>query len=95
MHLFETSQGFVFAFGFNMNERKPDIHMVSWCDPEAKEWLPATTNQAGWQVFQFPINPEFVRELPAGIVAYQPGRCLEFSYTGHPFIWSVTVLQPK
>lgn len=89
MKLVKTKNGFVFAFGFDMLERKPNPRMVCWCDQKTGEWEPKTDNEAGFNCLSFNVAPEFIQELgPNRMVAYQPGVMLELNYCGAPFIWS-------
>lgn len=81
----------IVAFGFNMQKREPDPHVISWCDPSG-EWEPQATNQAGWNILPYFIVPEFILEHGDKIIAYQPGRCIVMHYTGDPFVWSFTTM---
>ncbi len=93
MKLFQHSQGFIVAFGFDMVGRRPAPRLISWCDPVTKEWELATTNQAGTMSLSFAIDPEFVRECDGKIIAYQPGKCIEMVYIGQPYVFSFRTLQ--
>ena len=95
MKLFESSKGFVFAFGFDMLNRRPDTKIVQWCDPVSKQWGVGLDNEASEMVLDFDVEPEFVREADGRIVAYQPGLCLEFTYVGYPMIWEIKVLKAE
>jgi hypothetical protein len=95
MKLFETSQGFVFSFGFNMETRKPDRRHIAWCDPTTKNWEIGPTNQAGTIELQFEIDPEFVKEINGDVIVYQPGVCIEFYYVGSPVIWRCRVMRAE
>lgn len=96
MKLFKTSQGFVISFGFDMTERKPSPHVIAWCDPQTSEWETKATNTAGYNVMPFDVEPEFVHEIGRGkVVAYQPGKLIEMTFVGGPFIWTFNVLQPE
>lgn len=92
MILFKTAQGFIFAFGFDMVERRPAPHLISWCDPVSWVWGPTEINLAGTMQMSFDVEPEFVRECSGTIVAYQPGKCIELQYVGTPFVWSIRTL---
>jgi hypothetical protein len=94
MRLFETSQGFIFSFGFDMKARKPRRRHVAWCDPGTKDWDVNVASSAGTIEFPFDIDPEFIRESNGAVVAYQPGVCLEFHFEGAPFIWTCTIMRP-
>jgi hypothetical protein len=97
MKLFEDSQGFIFAFGFDMNARKPHHSMICWCDPETKEWEATSANQAGWLTVPTTIlAPEFVFESrDRAIVAYQPGLCIELRRQGKPFVFTLFTMHAR
>ena len=96
MRLYKESRGFLFAFGFDPLERKPDPRHIAWADPETGEWAPTTNNLAGSMHLAFDINPQFVRETNEGVLlCYQPGLCLELTYLGLPLAWSKRVLRPE
>ncbi len=95
MNLFQHSNGFVFAFGFDMAARKPDPRRICWCDPNTGEWEIKPTNLAGNYNLSYDVAPEFVRESDGKIVAYQPGRCIELALIGAPYVWSLHTLQAE
>lgn len=95
MKLFQTTTGFIIAFGFDMIRRKPDPYMVAWCDPKSLEWDTKADNQAGFNVMTIPVFPDFVHETADGsILAYQ-SDVIQMRYVGAPFVWSFHVLKPK
>jgi hypothetical protein len=94
MKLFQHSSGFVIAFGFDMIKRCPDPRMICWNDPASGDWEAAATNQAGAAVTPFDMAPEFVHESAGKVVAYQPGKCIEMTLIGRPYIWSMRTLLP-
>ncbi len=93
MRIFQHSQGFLVAFGFDMVKRCPSPRRVSWCDPSTGAWDMTSGNLAGWMNLSFTVNPEFVRENDGKIVAYQPGKCIEMTLVGQPYIWNFSILQ--
>jgi hypothetical protein len=93
--LFEDAHGFVFSFGFDMIERKPDPDLICWCDPVTKEWESSATNQAGWIYSPGAGETQFVRQCGDVIVAYRPGACIELQYVGAPCVFSVRTLMPQ
>src|SRR6266576_3733646 len=93
MRIFQHSQGFLVAFGFDMVKRRPAPRRISWCDPSTQEWEMETDNCAGWNDLSFTLNPEFIREQDGRIIAYQPGKCIEMTLIGGPMIWSFSILQ--
>lgn len=95
MKLFVTSHGFIFAFGFNKALRKHRPRQVCWCDPTTKDWTIEISNLAGSVSFPFNVAPEFVREIHGGIIAYQPGVCIEFRLVGPPLVWCVSILMAE
>lgn len=92
MKLFETSQGFIFSFGFDMQTRKPRHGHVCWCDPITKSWEISQGNQAGWIVPPYGVAPEFIKEIGGTVFCYQSGMCVEFRYIGPPLVWSYSML---
>jgi len=93
MKLFKHSQGFIIAFGFDMKNRVEHPRMISWSDPTTNEWETKPTNMAGSVMMSFTVNPEFVREYKGDVIAYQPGKCIEMTFVGGPYVWRVTTLQ--
>lgn len=93
MRIFQHSQGFLVAFGFDMINRRPAPRRISWNDPTTGEWESKASNAAGWNDLSFTINPEFIREQGGRIIAYQPGKCIEMTLIGGAMIWSFSVLQ--
>lgn len=72
MKLFETSQGFIFSFGFDMITRKRDSHIIAWCDPRTKEWEPTPDNKAGYyRVCFFVGEMDFIKEIDGKVIAYR------------------------
>lgn len=94
MKLFKDSRGFIFTFGFAMPAGVPNSRIICWCDPKTHVWEQKADNLAGFFLLDYDISPEFVREVSDGIIAYQPGFCLELALVGKPYIWSLTRLQP-
>lgn len=95
MKLFQHSNGTIFAFGFDMVQRKRAPRMISWSDPMTGSWDAEVANQAGNMVSPHEIDPEFVREVSGGtLVAYQPGMCVEISYIGPPVVWHFRINRP-
>jgi hypothetical protein len=92
MRIFQHSQGYLVAFGFDMVSRKPMPRRICWSDPSG-DWDMRTDNHAGWCDLSFTVNPEFIRENAGRIVAYQPGKCVEMTLVDGPFIWNFTTLQ--
>jgi hypothetical protein len=98
MKLFEDSQGFIIAFGFDMREQKPHSRMICWCDPETKVWETTAANQAGWLTVPTTmiVAPEFVFEnLDRAVVAYQPGLCIELRRLGRPYVFALHILHAR
>lgn len=95
MHLFQHSQGFIVAFGFDAVSGRPQPRRIAWCDPSSCDWKMSPANQAGTLDMGFVVNPEFVRECDGKIIAYQPGKCIEMTYVGPPYVWSVRTLQSE
>jgi hypothetical protein len=93
MKLFKNSQGFIIAFGFDMNKRVENPRMISWNDPGTNDWDPKSINQAGWVMMSCTIDPEFVREYKGNVIAYQPGKCIEMTFVGGPTVWRFMTLQ--
>jgi len=88
MKVFEDSRGFIIAFGWDMFNRKKEPNMVSWCDPKTKDWQISPINMAGNNTLGFPVTPEFIMETRGGVVAYQPGVCIEMTFiAGSSFVW--------
>ena len=94
MKLFKTTKGFIFAFGFDVQERRANDYMIAWNDPSTLSWDPTAQNLAGTVVADYVVSPEFVFEARESVIAYQPGKCLVFTYIGHPYIWSFQTLLP-
>ena len=95
MKLFQTKSGMTISFGFDMQNRKPDSHIISWSDPEGG-WEPSTTSIAGYREMRFAVNPEFVFETRDGIIAYQPGMAIRMSFLGSlaAGVWGFEFLTP-
>ena len=95
MKLFQTKSGMIIAFGFDMQERKPDPNIISWSDPE-QGWDISATSYAGSRRMGFRIAPEFVFETKGEIVAYQPGIALTMTFLGSlaAGVWGFHVLTP-
>ena len=96
MKLFETWNGFVFSFGFDMGTRQPRPNFVCWCDPATKEWETRADNQAGSIEFPIALNTENVIEHPGGLYLLQASEkypCVEFVYVGPPLVWSYIPLR--
>jgi len=89
MKLLEMMDGRIVAFGFDMVSRKPNMGMVAWNDPVTGEWEPTATNTANSVTVRWRIDPEFVREVGKGFIAYQPGLMIEGVYTGSDHVFSV------
>lgn len=94
MKLFQHSNGTLFSIGFDMDKRVPASRLICWSDPTTKSWEIQPGNQAGWMLAPFDLAPEFVREVRGTLVAYQPGWCIEATYIGAPYIWSIRFLRP-
>ncbi len=94
MNLFQHSQGYIIAFGFDMVKRVPNPQMICWCDPTTKSWETSAGNLAGNYVTTFELDPEFIRECDGVIVAYQSGLCIEMHLIGAPYVWSYRPLFP-
>jgi hypothetical protein len=95
MYLFQHSQGFIVAFGFDVLSGRPHPRLIAWCDPHSGTWEISPANQAGKLDVAFEVGPEFVRECDGKIIAYQPGKCLEMTYVGPPYVWSMRTLQSE
>jgi hypothetical protein len=94
MRLFQHSQGFIIAFGFDVMNRIPSPRTISWSDPSNGSWEPRATNMAGSVNLSFTVDPQFVREVQDGIiVAYQPGKTIEMIPIGMPYVWKIRTLQ--
>lgn len=94
MKLFQHSSGIIIAFGFDMSKRLATPNMISWSDRDGKRWEGAADNEAGRITYTFEINPEFVLESNAKIFAYQPGRMLQMTYNGAPWVWQFEWMTP-
>jgi hypothetical protein len=96
MKLFEAFDGYIFSFGFDMVQRKPDPHRICWCDPNDRSWSPRPTNLAG-SIFceLLTFQPEFVRQVSGCVVAYQPGLCFELYNVGPPDVWRLHPLRAE
>lgn len=95
MRLFKHSDGFIFSFGFNMQERKPDLYYIGWCDPQTLSWDSTKDNQAGWIRTPFIVAPQFIHELHDQIIAYQTDVMLVLTRCGPPYIWDYTRYTPE
>lgn len=93
MKLLQHSSGMVIAFGFDMENRCADHHVICWSDFDGKTWEPAATNCAGSWRSRFAVAPQFVRECEGVVIAYQPGICLEMTFLGSPLVWGFNPLQ--
>lgn len=93
MKLFKTSNGFTMSFGFSPKTGEADPFRVWWDDPETHAWDCSTANRSGNFRLSFTVAPEFVFECDGKVIAYQPGKCIEMTYIGHPYIWQVRTLQ--
>ena len=92
MKLFEDNRGFLFAFGFDPRLGVKNPNIIAWCDPGTKSWESKSTNQAGHIIVPFVVAPEFVfQSLGGAVVAYQPGRCIELSFVGSPYVFSLNI----
>lgn len=94
MRLFRTTDDFVFSFGFNMQERKPDLHYIGWWDPTTQEWDANLNNLAGWIRPPFIVAPQFIKEVDGTVVAFQSGLMVVLTKTGPPFAWTYAVYTP-
>lgn len=97
MKLFEHSSGTIFAFGFDMIERKPNPRRIAWSDTDGDlngRWERLPTSNAGFNDFRFEIAPEFIFEANGKVIAYQPGLCIEMTFVGAPLIWSFNIMRP-
>ena len=99
MRLFTHSDGFIFSFGFNMQERKPDLYYIGWCDPQTLDWDCTNDStyhhQAGWIRTPFIVAPQFIHELRGSIVAYQTDMMIVLTQASHPFVWQYTRYIPE
>ena len=94
MRLFETSQGYIFSFGWDMVARKRDSSIIAWCDPRTKEWEPTPDNKAGnYRVFGTIVSPEVVLEDKGRVIAWQQARCFELIHFGHRIVWVLRILK--
>jgi hypothetical protein len=76
MRLFETSNGYIFSFGFDVANQKRDSHIIAWCDPRTKEWEPKPDNRAGsYQLFGIFVKPDHIWEVDGKVIAYQADPC--------------------
>lgn len=95
MKLFKHSQGFIIAFGFDPVTRQEAPRKIRWCDPQTGEWECKASNLAGWiDVPNTVVDPEFIFENGAKVIAYQPGLCYEMQLIGAPLVWGITILRP-
>ena len=94
MKLFQDSRGFIISFGFDVELGSPNPRMIAWSDFGNPVWAATSANQAGKCVQRFDVVPQFVHECDGRVIAYQPGRCIEMTYIGGPFVWSIKVMQP-
>lgn len=96
MKLFQAKNGMVIAFGFDMQKRKPDPHIICWNDPDTGSWDAETTySLAGWnRLPTITINPEFIREINGRVVAYQAGCAIDMAFVNRPAVWAFTILEP-
>ena len=91
MKLFTDSRGITWAFGFDMETRRPSRGKISW-DDGCGNWQ---SPSGGWIVPQSHcVEPEFVIEKNGVILAYQPGLMVEISYIGPPMDYSLRFLTP-
>ena len=96
MQLFESREGFIFSFGFNMQTRKPDSYYIGWCDPMTKEWGPGGDNGAGWIQTPFMIFPSKIEQPKDGhIVVHQSNYIVLLHNLGSPLYWNMTPYQPE
>lgn len=98
MKLFQHFSGAIIAFGFDMTRREPNGSMICWSDIDGKTWEAKATNCAGWNIFHpgvvQSIDPEFVFEIDAKVVAYQPGLCIQMTFIGAPLVWAFSFMRP-
>lgn len=96
MKLFKSTNGFVFSFGFDMINRRPDPNIICWDDGTSTgRWGYSASSQAGYHRTDYMVNPEFVMESNGVIVAYQPGMMIEMIYIGTPLVWSFRISTPS
>ena len=84
--------GFMISFGFNPATRLPDKQYIFWS--RNGNWEAKAENDSGSVRVDFDLAPEFVRETHNGIMAYQPGQCVEMEFIGLPLVFMVKVLLP-
>ena len=95
MRLFTHSDGFIFSFGFNMQERRPDAHRICWCDPSSLSWNVSLNSLAGGIEVPFIVAPQFIHELHDQIIAYQTDGMLVLTRREPPYIWDYARYTPE